>query len=278
MCIDYSKRRRLLIIHGVQAGTDGDMRQHEEIRRNVVRLLAGTKIPFETDIFRYEDINDDAVRVVRQALAALTDNRIVGWIVDNSVDVNGDVAEALRQGPAYRAIKERFTERIVESYARGEPLFIVAHSLGSIYAFDVVNELMRRSGLFQWNKPETRPVQGMVTLGSPISLDLFCRTWRSMTNLVPKGAEVDGGTKLFPWINCWDPADPIVSGNIIGLSWGELQFAIKFGEKPFKMGWDVRSRMISSRRRHLSAHTAYWNEEAVGFTLRWILERYGMIS
>ena len=273
--IDFAKKKQVLVIHGVQAGDDADLRQHEEIRKNVIKHLGGIAMPFETDIFRYEDINDEASFVVKKALAALTGNRIAGWIVEQAVDVAGDVAIALLKGPTYELIKERFKARILASYDRREPLFIVAHSLGTIYAFDTVNDLMKQFGMFQWNQRETRPVQGLITLGSPIALDLFGRDWRSMTDLVPAGKKVDDSTKLFPWINCWDPTDPIVSGSLAGLPSDAKQFDRKFGDKPLDRGWDVRSRTVITGTGHLAAHTAYWNSADVGFTLRWMMARSG---
>lgn len=276
MSIEFTKKKQVLVIHGVQAGDDADLRQHEAIRKNVIKHLGGIAMPFETDIFKYEDINDEASFVVKKALAALTGNRIAGWTVEQAVDVAGDVAIALLKGPTYELIKERFKARILASYDRQEPLFIVAHGLGTIYAFDAVNDLMKQDGLFRWNGRETRPVQGLITLGSPIALDLFERDWRSMADLVPAGLKVDNESRLFPWINCWDPTDPIVSGSLAGLPSDAEQFTGKFGDKPYYLGWDVRSRTVITGTGHLAAHTAYWNNADVGFTLRWMMARCGV--
>jgi len=274
--IDFTKKKLVLVIHGVPAGGGDDLRQHEAIRKNVIKHLRGFAMPFEMDIFKYEDLNDEAAFVVRKALAALTGNRIAGWTVEQAVDVSGDVAIAFLKGTTYELIKERFKARIMESYDRREPLIIVAHGPGTIYAFDAVNDLMKQFGLFQWNRRETRPVQGLVTLGSPIALDLFGRDWRSMTDLVPARMKVDDDTMLFPWINSWDPADPIVSGSLAGLSSDAEQFDRKFGDKPYYLGWDVRTRVVITGSGHLAAHTGYWNSSDVGFTLRWMMSRCGV--
>jgi hypothetical protein len=276
--IDFTKKKQVLVIHGVQAGDDADLRQHEAIRKNVTEHLGGIAMPFETDIFKYEDINDEASFVVKKALAALTGNRIAGWIVEQTIDLAGDVAIALLKGPTYELIKERFKARILASYDRREPLFIVAHSLGTIYAFDAVNDLMKQDGLFQWDRRETRPVQGLITLGSPLALDLFERDWRSMADLVPEGKKVDNVSRLFPWINCWAPTDPIVSGSLAGLPSNAEQFARKFGDEPYDRGWDVRSRTVIAGTGHLAAHTAYWKSTDVGSTLRWMMARRGVLS
>lgn len=271
--IDFTKKKQVLVIHGVQAGGDADLRRHEEIRKNIARHLEDLTVPFTMDIFKYEDVNDEAVFVVKKALAALTNNSIAGWIVEQEVDVTFDVAVAFLKGPIYGLIVERLKERILASYDRQEPLIIVAHGLGTIYAFDAVNDLMKQNGLFRWNRREKRPVQGLITLGSPIALDIFGRDWGSMTDLVPTGLKVDKDTELFPWINCWDPTDPIVSGSLAALPSDAEQFARKFGDKPYLLGWDVRSRTVITGSSHLAAHTAYWNNAYVGFTICWMMAR-----
>ena len=273
MPVDFSKKRKILVIHGVQRGDNDDQTQHHVIKDNVEKSLADIDIEFDTDIFKYEDINDEAVDIVKKALAALTGNVVQDWIVSSAIDIIGDVALALSEGSAYKEIKEKFEEKIIESYNKGEPLYIVAHSLGTIYAFDVLNSLMKNHEYFKYNQKDTWPVQGMITLGSPISLDLFDRDWQDMTNLIPETQGVNDDTKLFPWRNYWDPTDPIVSGSIVGLPWNENKFKEKFGDKPYDLGWDLRSRSIITQKYHIAAHTAYWEDSTVGLGLRQMLVR-----
>lgn len=273
MSVDLSLSKRLLVIHGVQTGDDSDLTQNKNIEQNLKKQLAGNSIEFSTDIFKYEDINDRAQSVVKQVLAGLTGNVISGWVVPTAVDLVGDVTLALVKGDAYQEIIAGFRQRILESYAKGEPLFIVAHSLGTIYAFDVVNQLMKEEGLFQYNKRETWPVQGLITLGSPISLDMFKRDWQKMASLLPDGQVLDDDTELFSWVNYWDPTDPVVSGNLAGLPWDESAFDERFGDKPFDLAWDLRSRSVISGKAHLAAHTAYWDDAAVGLGIRQMLAR-----
>lgn len=272
MPLDFRRKRKILIIHGVQRGTNQDLTQHKVIAKNVEAQLKGFGVPFETDIFKYEDINDRAFRVVKKALAALTGNIIDGWVVSQAVDLVSDVALALNEGPTYRRIKRELREKILESYEEEQPLFLVAHSLGSIYAFDVVNDLIRDDDYFQGADIESRPVLGLVTLGSPISLDLFERDWQDMASLVPPGDPADNEFTLFPWRNYFDPTDPIVSGSIAGLPWDEEKFERKFPDK-LDLGWDIRCRKVITNQAHLAAHTAYWKDANVGLGLRQILAR-----
>ncbi len=273
MSVDFSLSKRILVIHGVQTGDDSDLTQNENIENNLNRQLAGMEMSFTTDMFKYEDINDRAQSAVKQVLAGLTGNVITGWIVSTATDLVGDVAVALIEGDAYKEITAGFKQRILESYNAGEPLYIISHSLGTLYAFDVVNQLMKEDGLFQYNKPETWPVQGLMTLGSPLSLDLFKRDWRVMTRLLPDGQTLNDDSQLFPWVNYWDPTDPVVSGSAAGLPWNEQAFDHKFGDKPFDLGWDLLSRAVISGKAHLAAHTAYWDDATVGLGIRQMLAR-----
>lgn len=275
MALDFSKPKKILIIHGVQRGDDDDQTQHTTIESTVEAQLNNLNLPFSVDIFKYEDINDQAYALVKRALSALTSNLIAGWVVEGAVDIIGDVAIALSEGDTYNEIKDKFRAKIMESYDQDEPLFIIAHSLGSIYAFDVINELMKEDGLFLHNQVETRPVLGLITIGSPLALDLFERDWQDMTNLVTANQTIDDNFKLFPWRNYWDPTDPIVSGSIVGLPWNERQFKEKFGDKPFDLGWDARSRSIITGKAHVLAHTAYWSDPSVGLGIRQLIVRHG---
>jgi hypothetical protein len=275
MALDFSKPKKILIIHGVQRGDDDDLTQDATIKATVETQLNDLNLPFAVDIFKYEDINDQATGLVKRALAALTSNVIAGWVVEGAVDVIGDVALALSEGDTYKAIKAGFRAKILESFEKEEPLFVIAHSLGSIYAFDVINELMKEDGLFLHNQVETRPVLGLITIGSPLALDLFERDWQDMTNLVAAGQVIDDNFKLFPWRNYWDPTDPIVSGSIAGLPWNERQYKEKFGDKPFDLGWDARSRSVITGKAHILAHTAYWTDPSVSLGIRQLIVRNG---
>lgn len=273
MPINFEKTPEILVIHGVQRGDNDDLTQHETIQANIQSQLASFGIKCDVNIFKYEDINDEATELIKRALAALTGNMVAGWVVGGLVDIVGDVAIALSEGNTYREIKSLFKERILKSFQDDRPLFIIAHSLGSIYAFDTVNELMKEGDYFEHNKVETRPVQGLLTIGSPLALDLFERDWQDMTNLVPADQSVDDDFKLFPWRNYWDPTDPIVSGSIIGAPWNEWKFKEKYGDKPYDLGWDLRSRTVITGKAHLAAHVAYWQDPSVGLGIRQMVVR-----
>ncbi|MFT4731264.1 MAG: hypothetical protein ACI89W_000271 [Gammaproteobacteria bacterium] len=273
MTVNFKLPKKILVVHGVQTGTDSELTQNIEIEDNLKRQLAGANIDYSTEMFRYESINDKAQASVRNALAALTGNKLVELAVDAVVDIAGDVILALKEGEAYNEIKQKLKDKIIANYEAQQPLYIVAHSLGTIYSFDAVNDLMKEIDIFKFNQKETNPVQGLITLGSPLSLDLFARDYQNMANLIPEDKTIDDDTSLFPWHNYYDPTDPVVSGNLAGLSFDEAAFANKFREKTYNMAWDVRSRKVISGKAYIAAHSAYWNDRYVGDGIKQMLIR-----
>ena len=160
MAVDFEQPPVALIIHGVQTGDDNDMRQHTHVEANLRRLLENPELheddvfPFSTDIFKYEDINDDAAYLVRRVLATLTGNSIAGWVVDKAADLVGDVLIALTGGDTYDEIKQGFTAKIEEIHDTGRPVYIVAHSLGSFYAHEVLNDMFAAHRFAKSDKAE----------------------------------------------------------------------------------------------------------------------------
>lgn len=69
---------------------------------------------------------------------------------------NNSTAQKIRTG---------LKDKIIECYNADTLLYIVAHSLVSVYLFDVINELISDSDdLLEW------PVQRMITIGCPLGL------------------------------------------------------------------------------------------------------------
>ncbi|WP_057830318.1 hypothetical protein [Colwellia sp. TT2012] len=263
MSVDLNLTKKILVVHGVQTGTDADQTQNVDLNASLSKFLVG--IDYSTDIFTYEDINDQAQAIYKRIVSALSGNPITGMVASVAIDLAGDVLIALREGSVYDEIIGKLRAKIMASFEKGEPLFIVAHSLGTIYAFDAVNQIMKDRDLFLYNRKNTWPIQGLVTLGSPISLDLFERDFSKMASLIPEGEEVDDdNTQLFPWQNYWDPTDPVVSGSVAGLPWSEQSFKKRFAdEKTYPLGWDVMPRSVITGKAHISAHMAYWDDAFV---------------
>lgn len=258
MTVDPGKPRKVLVVHGVQAGDGDDLNQHELIRALIRdRLQAGIPLNFETELFNYEKINDAAIRPFKQALRLVTDGLVASAIAGKILDIAGDVLINLLDRDTAAQIRGELRQRIEEIHADGNPLYLVAHSLGSIYAFDVLNELIAAPDYFERDNRKSWPVQAFVTLGSPIGLKLFRR--ETIAKLGP-------GRKLFRWSNFWDRTDPVVSGSFYGRPEEAYRIAERFADDAAAAdcGWHIRDRVVDIGRAWLFAHVGYWREPGVG--------------
>ncbi|MCK4422017.1 hypothetical protein KAW48_09485 [candidate division WOR-3 bacterium] len=263
MGVEPQKPRKILVVHGVQTGRDEDINSHETIRELIINRLNGIPIRFETDIYKYENINDKAQKKLKKILdfflKRLTDKvpfgKLLGSVVDSGVDLVGDVVIKLKEDSTAMTIRNGLIKKIEKIYNEGNPLYIVAHSLGSIYAFDAVNQLIKDNRYFDRTSRRTWPVQGLITLGSPIGLSMFKRN--TVKNL-------GVGTKYFRWINYWARTDPVVSGNFYGKPHEGYQIAEKFTTDSEKSGWLIQDRVVETGKAWLMAHVGYWDNAAIG--------------
>lgn len=257
MAVDPRKTRKILVVHGVETGSDADQHQDELIRALVADRLGDLGVAFATGLYRYENVNDRAVRPLKILIDLIVATPVGAKLGDEALDLVGDVVIAVADaGPAHE-IRAGLRERIEQEYATGNPLYVVAHSLGSIYAFDVVNELMRASGYFNRADRTTWPVQGLTTLGSPIGLAMF-RGPR------PAVSELGAGVNFFRWNNYWDRTDPVVSGSFYGRPKQGYRSAETYVSPSADQGWTIRDRIVDSGKHWLFAHTAYWELPIVG--------------
>jgi hypothetical protein len=255
MAVDPLKQRRILVVHGVQSGTSEDQNQHKLIKALVNDRLNGAPVNFDTNIYRYEDLNDAAKKKLTRVLSLFLKNVLAEKTVDLALDIVGDVLIALQAGSTARKIRDGLIERILKFYDAGNPLYIVAHSLGSIYAFDAVNELIGRSEVFNRDSRKTWPVQALVTIGSPIGLRLFKRN-----RIKPFGP----GRHFFRWRNYWDRTDPIVSGSFYGKPQQGYDIVERFSADDPDSGWYIQDRVVDVGRAWLAAHIGYWRHPALG--------------
>jgi V8-like Glu-specific endopeptidase/tetratricopeptide (TPR) repeat protein len=102
-----------------------------------------------------------------------------------------------RPGASYRVrdeLQRRFIEHVV-AHADERPHVIVCHSMGTILTYDCLR-----------NRADCPPIDGLITLGSPLGLD------EVQDAVTPKGSNVDFPDEKLkgPWINIFDPLDPVV--------------------------------------------------------------------
>jgi len=258
MSVDPKNPRTVLTVHGVQTGDNSDQQQQEQIRALIDSRLGGIPLNFQTEMFRYEDINDDAQALYQKLIKLIVSTPTGGYLAQQALDLLGDVVTAYRDTGTAADIRDSLRETIIDIFDAGNPCYLVAHSLGTIYAFDVVNDLMKERGYFDRASRRTWPVQGMVTMGSPIGLDMFQSARRAQLS------ELGAGDKWFRWLNYWDRTDPVVSGKIFGAQQRGFEIAEHYQSSSPEQGWVVRDRVVDTGKHWLLAHVAYWDNPMVG--------------
>jgi hypothetical protein len=272
VAVDPNKPRKILVVHGVQSGQDEDINVHKDIKELIISRLGGVPLKFETDIYRYENVSDKAQSKVKKILSIFFNKltkripfgNLLGTVIENGIDVVGDVVIKLKGGSTAEVIRDGLIKKIESIYGEGNPLYIVAHSLGSIYAFDAVNQLIKNKNYFNRDTRKTWPVQALVTMGSPIGLSMFKRNKVSQLGM--------DGRHYFRWINYWARTDPVVSGNFYGKPKQGYQIAEKFDISNKKSGWGIKDSILDIGKSWLMAHTGYWDNAAIGDDLVALIE------
>jgi hypothetical protein len=258
MPVDPLKDRAILVVHGVQTSSDAELNQDKLIKELIDNRIGSIPLRFSTSLYRYENINDEALRKFKLLLNLLAINPVGKIIADNVLEMVGDVVIALRNSSTAAKIRSGLRDAILGIFQREAPCYIVAHSLGSIYTFDVLNRLMRDDDYFDRASRKTWPVQGLITIGSPIGLDMFRVPGRKSV------AYLGEGHKWFRWHNYYDLTDPVVSGNIFGQQLQGYTIAENFLKQSLKQGWVIRDRQVDTGKGWLMAHVAYWENPVVG--------------
>jgi hypothetical protein len=259
MAVDPALPRKVLVVHGVQTGTDADLDQDQLIDVLIRNRLNGLPVQFSCDLYRYENVNDAAQGQFRSLLklfvSALSGQQLLSSVSDTAADLVGDVVIALADDSTAADIRAGLRARILEIYEQGHPLYVVAHSLGTIYALDVVNELMEEHDYFDRDSRKTWPVQALITMGSPVGLSMFKRS---------KVTQLGAGRRFFRWANYWARTDPVVSGSFYGKPQQGYQIAGRFHTSSEQSGWFIQDRVVDIGRVWLLAHTGYWDHAPIG--------------
>ena len=257
MPVNPSLPRKVLVVHGVQTSPD-NLNQDTLIVELIKSRIGNIPLSYACELYRYENLNADALKKYKTLLDLLVANP-VGQAVDDAVlEMVGDVVISLNNDSTAEQIRQGLLQAILDIFAAGNPCYIVAHSLGSIYTFDVLNVLIGHGEYFDRGSRRTWPVQGLLTIGSPIGLDMFKATGRNAIN------DFGAGNKWFRWLNMWDPNDPVVSGNIFGQQLSGYKIAEKFLSGDVNQGWVIRDIVTDTGKNWLMAHTAYWHSPVVG--------------
>jgi hypothetical protein len=165
-----------------------------------------------------------------------------------------------------KKIRRKLAKKILESYATGNQLVIVAHSLGTVYALDTIGELIATKDLFDGDDRSSWPVQGLITMGSPLGLDLniLGQSIFAKRPIVP----LDAQFQVLPWHNFFNRLDPVVSGNVFGrpvnVSGARGPVERRYGENTSTSQWLLQGHAVTSGKQWLLAHTAYWKNPRIG--------------
>jgi len=270
MSVDFKNPAHILVVHGVQTGESKDIKSDQQIRSLLTRSLAESHLEkeFTVEGYFYEDINDRAQNFYGILAGALTTGKpLVGKGFKTAIDLVGDVVSAASNTSTAKIIRAGLREKILESYKTKNQLVVVAHSLGTIYALDVINELILSKRYFVGDDRATWPIQGFISMGSPLGLALDFGGVKIFEKRdicsIP-----DAAVNLFPWHNYFNRLDPIVSGNIFGapvnIDGAKGPVEMRYGPSVLAANWLLKGHVVTSGQQWLLAHIAYWNSSQIG--------------
>lgn len=270
MPVDFGKKAHILAVHGVQVGKDKNVKSVDSVRKLVTKSLERSHLnrEFEVPDFFYEDINDNAQKFYKLIAGAIADgNPLVKQGLKMAIDLVGDVVTAAHDTSTAHEIRGLLKDKIMESYDGGHQLVVVAHSLGTVYTLDAISELMQRGDLFQGDDRTTWPVQGYISMGSPLGLEIevLGTTIFDKRNVAPvAGANFE----VFPWHNYYNRLDPVVSGNVFGapveIKGSKGPVEQRYGGNTMDNDWLLHGHIVTSGKQWLLAHTTYWKNPKIG--------------
>ena len=258
MTVSAEKKPVILVVHGVQLGEDDDLQQDQYIKELMQNRLAGHALEFDVELYTYENLNDQAQQKLKQLSKLIIQSPISSMLATSALDIVADVVISLSRNSTANEIRSKLKEKILDYFEQGHPVYVLAHSLGTVYSFDVINELMAEPEYFKRENPMSWPVQGILTIGSPLGLDLFKQSGRS------KATALGLGEFNFKWLNYFDVNDPVVSGSIFGSALASTQVAEQFKQNQADFGWYIQDYPVVTGKTWLLAHTAYWQNPMVG--------------
>ena len=165
-----------------------------------------------------------------KGLAAM--EKYIPDIIDAAIDL-----PLYMQSPKQEQIRKVVRDAIKRAKGNADKVILVGHSLGSVIAFDVAAEELNENG--------SGNLAALVTMGSPLKWVTEIRAAES------NGKDVVPRIKSIPWINFWDPADPVPEQE-------ELDTKIFLG---------VDNREVKSRLDLVAAHCSYWNNAEIAETI-----------
>lgn len=272
MPVDLAKPPHLLVVHGVQRAKGRSVKLDRAVAKLVADALAacGISEEFRVRQYVYEQRKDrhPTVQLGKLVSLALTRGRpLAGLALATAVDLVGDVLLSVADGSTARAVRAGLKAAILESHAAGHRVLVVAHSLGTVYALQAINELIAESPQHFTGEDRRRwATQGLVTLGSPLGLD-FRLLGLHIFPRIPL-APLPAASERFPWHNFFSRHDPVVTGRVFGecmiCTETESPVERRYRDHTDAAGWLLNGHHVRTRTRWTTAHSAYWTAPAVG--------------
>lgn len=100
--------------------------------------------------------------------------------------------------PAKTVLQQKLRKPLLEHLEKGDQIMLIAHSMGSIIAYDVLRDLGKE-------KPNLK-LHSFVTVGSPLGLPLVKKNVRMERDVARTPSIVERA-----WINFADPRDPVAA-------------------------------------------------------------------
>jgi len=151
-------------------------------------------------------------------------------------------------------------EAQVLSLGPGRPM--IAHSLGSVIAIDLVTKWLIE-GRFA-GAPETWPIAGLVTIGSPLGIDVPLIDALGFTDRADVLAALPEELALerpWRWISITDPNDVVVQGELWDAVTGRRSPRLEAHEGYRRLGVDHLPDIDTGG--IISAHGGYWTHASV---------------
>ena len=272
MAVDLTKPPRIIVVHGVRLGSGASIDCAGAVERLLRQALSRVHVerPFETRQYVYEDLNNDAQEVAQMVSGAILRSRpIARKALERAIDLVGDVVIAAANTSTAAVIRDGLRNKVLEAHDEGHQVVLVAHSLGTVYSLDVVSELLGNAELCSGDDSRLWPVSALLTLGSPLGLNLKVGRWRLFDKRLVQ--PVPSSHELFPWHNFFNRQDPVVSGRVFG-----TRVNVKGADGPLERryrqdtggaGWLLQPHVVTSGAKWLLAHTSYWKHHTVGACL-----------
>ncbi len=141
-----------------------------------------------------------AVRAERVPVPAWLRKRIMARLVRDAHHYFFNIEFSPRPGATFR-VRDELRRRFIASVERGanrRPLIVVAHSMGTIIAYDCLKHV-----------PDCPDVDGLMTIGSPLGVD-------EVQDFFADWSRADGfpsATLKGPWVNVYDPKDVVCAAD-----------------------------------------------------------------